>query len=90
MISEDEVFKSLKSMEKIKSPDGLSEEFYESFWNGIKNRFLTSIHRAFQHQELNSSQKQSVTKMSGKKDKTKGSLKTGGRYDCLIQYKIYK
>ena len=42
IISEDEVFKSLKSMENNKSPgnDGLSKEFYECFWNEIKNPFL--------------------------------------------------
>ena len=54
IISEDEVFKSLKSMENNKSPgnDGLSKEFYECFWNEIKNPFVASIHRAFLNQEL--------------------------------------
>ena len=49
IISEDEVFKSLKSMENNKSPgnDGLSKEFYECFWNEIKNPFLAFIHKAF-------------------------------------------
>ena len=88
IISEDEVFKSLKSMENNKSPgnDGLSKEFYECFWNEIKNPFLASIHRAFLNQELNSSQKQAVIKMlEKKKKKIKDSLKTGCRYHCLIQ-----
>ena len=64
-------------MENNKSPgnDGLSEEFYECFWKRIKNLFLTSVHRAFLHQELNSSQKQAVTKMLGKKDKDKRFIK---------------
>ena len=37
IISEDEVFKSLKSVENNKSPgnDELSKEFYECFWNEI-------------------------------------------------------
>ena len=54
IISEDEVFKSLKSMENNKSSenDGLSTEFYECFWNEIKNPLLASIHRAFLNQEL--------------------------------------
>ena len=41
IISEDEVFKSLKSMDKNKSPgnDGLSKEFYECFWDEIKKSF---------------------------------------------------
>ena len=49
-------------MENNKSPgnDGLSKEFYECFWNEIKNPFLASIHRAFLNQELSSSQKQVV------------------------------
>ena len=65
IISEDEVFKSLKSMENNKSPgyDGLSKEFYECFWDKIKNPFLASIHRAILNQELSSSQKQDVIKM---------------------------
>ena len=48
-ISEDEVFKSLNSMENNKSfrNDGLSKEFYECFCNETKNPFLASIHRAF-------------------------------------------
>ena len=54
IIFEGEVFKSLKSMENNKSPgnDGLSKEFYECFWNEIKNPLLASIHRAFLNQEL--------------------------------------
>ena len=41
IISEDEVFKSLKSIDNNKSPgnDGLSKEFYECFWDEVKNRF---------------------------------------------------
>ena len=49
ILSEDEMFQSLKSMENNKSPgdDGNSKEFYEWFWNEIKNPFVASIHRAF-------------------------------------------
>ena len=49
IIPEDEVFKSLKSIENNKSSgnDGLSKEFYECFWVEIKNYFLASIHKAF-------------------------------------------
>ena len=41
IISEDEVFKSLKSMENNKSSrnDGLCKEFYECFWDEIKKPF---------------------------------------------------
>ena len=69
IISEDEVFRSLKSMEKNKSPgnDGISKELYENFWDEIKNPFLASFHRVFLNQELSSFQKQAVIKMLGKK-----------------------
>ena len=72
IISEDEVFKSLKSMENNKSPgnDGLSKEFYECFWDEVKKPFLASIHKAFLNQELSTSQK-----MLGKKDKDKRFIK---------------
>ena len=75
-------------MENDKSPgnDGLSKEFYEYFWNEIKNPFFASIHRAFLNRELRSSQKQVLIKILEKKAiKIKESLKTGGRYHCLIQ-----
>ena len=64
IISEDEVFKSLKSMENNKSPgnDALSKEFYERFWDEIKKPFLASIHKAFLNQESSTSQKQAVIK----------------------------
>ena len=56
-------------MESNKSPgnDGLFKEFYECFWDEIKNPFSTSIHRAFLNQELSSSRKQAVIKILGKK-----------------------
>ena len=56
IIPDDEVFKSLKSMENNKSPEnnGLSKEFYECFWDEIKNPFRAFIHRVFLIQELNS------------------------------------
>ena len=59
IIFEDEVIKSFKSVENNKLPgnDGLSKEFYERFWNEIKNTFLAFIHRAFLSQELGNSQK---------------------------------
>ena len=55
--SDDEVFNSLKSMEHNKSPynDGLSKEYYECFWDEIKNPFSAFIERAVLNQELSSS-----------------------------------
>ena len=80
------MFKSLKSIDN-KSPgnDGLSKEFYECFWDEVKKPFLASIHKAFLNQELSTSPKQVVIKMLEKRTKIRDSLRTGGRYHCLIQ-----
>ena len=44
-LTEDELLISLKSMQNNKTPgnDGLTEEFYETFWNEIKHVFLDSL-----------------------------------------------
>ena len=44
-VNELELLKALKSMQNNKSPgnDGLTKEFYETFWNEIKNPFMNSI-----------------------------------------------
>ena len=71
-VSEDnKLFKSLKPMENNKSPenDGLSEEFYECFWDEIKKPFLASFHKAFLNQELSTSEKQAVIKMLEKRQR---------------------
>ena len=76
----------MKSIDNNKSPgnDGLSKEFYECFWDEVKKPFLASIHKAFLNQELSTSQKQAVIKMLEKRRKIIDSLRTGGRYHCLI------
>ena len=77
IISEDEVLKSLKSMENNKSPgnEGISEEFYEYFWDEVKKPFLASIHKSFLNQELSTFQKQAVIEILEKKDKDKRFIK---------------
>ena len=47
-LNELELLKALKSMQNNKSPgnDGLTKEFYEMFWNEIKNPFMNSIMEA--------------------------------------------
>ena len=86
IISEDEAFKSLKSMENNKLPgnDGLSKEFYEYFWDGVKKPFLSSIHKAFLNQGLSTSKKQAVIKMLEKKNKDKRFIKNWRLISLLI------
>ena len=49
-----ELFKSLSSMQDSKSPgnDGLTKEFYEYFWNLIKDPLMDSIKEARKNKKL--------------------------------------
>ena len=49
------------------------------FWDEVKKPILGPIHKTFLNQELSTSQKQA------KRTKIRDSLRTGGRYHCLIQ-----
>ena len=44
-LTEDEILSSLKDTQNNKTPgnDGLTKEFYETFWNEIKYVFLKSL-----------------------------------------------
>ena len=44
-LTEDELLITLKSMQNNKTPvnDGLTKEFYETFWNERKNVLLKSL-----------------------------------------------
>ena len=60
-------------MEINKSPgnDGLTKEFYETFWDYVKVPLLLSFNMAFLKKELSTSQKQAVIKLIEKKDRNK-------------------
>ena len=77
-ITESELLKSLKSVKNDKSlgSDGITKEFYETFWEEIKTPLSNSIRKSFLTEELSTSQKQTVIKLIEKKDKDK-RLKTG-------------
>ena len=77
IITEDELFDALCSMENNKSPgnDGLTKEFYETFWNEIKRPLMASILCGFNNQELSTSQRQAVIKLIEKKDRDKRLIK---------------
>ena len=78
-INEEELFSALKSMENEKSPgnDGLTKEFYETFWQDLKTPHLESIRHSYLIDKLTVSQNQAVIKLIGKKIETKDLLKTG-------------
>ena len=73
LISEEELICALKNIPKNKSPgnDGLSKEFYETFWDELKIQFIASFRKSFLKEELSNSQKQAVIRLIEKKDKDK-------------------
>ena len=76
-ITESELLNALKSMPNNKSPgnDGLTKEFYETFWEEIKTPLCNSIKKSYQNGELSISQRQAVIKLIEKKDKDKKLIK---------------
>ena len=76
-LTEDELLISLKSMQNNKTPgnDGLTKEFYETFWNEIKLVFLKSLKQAKEKGQLIISQRQAVIKLTEKKDRDKRYIK---------------
>ena len=72
-ITEDNLFVVLKSMFNNKSPgnDGLYKEFYEAFWEDIKDVFINSRKEAKIKSSLSIPQRQTVIKLLEKKDRDK-------------------
>ena len=63
----------LKSQSKkiIPKNDGLTKEFSETFWNGIKMFFINSIMEAREKKKLSISGRQAVIKLIEKKGRDK-------------------
>ena len=60
-------------MPNNKSPgnDGLTKEFYETFWEEIKTPLCNSITKSYQNGELSTSQRQDVIKLIEKRISTR-------------------
>ena len=76
-ITEDNLLVALKSMPNYKTPgnNGLPKEFYETFWEDIKNVFINSLKQAKIEGSLSISQRQAVIKHLEKKDRYKRYIK---------------
>ena len=76
-ITEDNLFVALKSMPSNKFPgnDGLSKEFFETFWEEIKDVQTNSLQQAKIKNTLSISQRQAVIKLLEKKDRDKRFIK---------------
>ena len=81
-ITEDNLLVALKSMPNNKTPgnNGLPKEFYETFWEDIKNVFINSLKRSKIESSLSISQRQAVIKLLEKKDRDKRYIKNGGLF----------
>ena len=56
---------------KLFGNDGLTKEFYQTFWNELKTSLMESINRAFYTKILSISQRQAVRELIEKKDRDK-------------------
>ena len=63
----------MKSMKNDKSPgnNGLTKEFYVTFWDDIKATFVSSLKQAKERKELSISQRQAIITLKEKKDRDK-------------------
>ena len=61
-LTEKDLYNSLKSMQSDKSPgnDGLTKEFYETFWTEPKEIFVDSVVEAKEKGILSISQRQAI------------------------------
>ena len=67
----------MKSMKNNKTPgnDGLTKEFYETFWDKLKTPLMESINRDFYTKILSISQRQPVIKLIEKKNRNERYIK---------------
>ena len=90
-ITEAECINALKNMKNQKSPgsDGITVEFYKSFWNDVKEFYINSINYSFQTGSLTDLQKQSIITLLPKQNKDITSLENWRPISLLnVDYKI--
>ena len=90
-LSEEDLYISLMSMQNNKSHgnDGLTKEFFVTFWEDIKDAFLNSCRTAKLKKEVSTSQRQAVIKLIEKKYKDKRFIKNWRPISLLnVDHKI--
>ena len=67
----------MNGMKNNKTPcnDGITKEFYETFWDELKTPLMESVNQAFHTKILSISQRQAVIKAIEKKDWDKRCIK---------------
>ena len=76
-ITEKELFISPSKMENHKSPgnDGLTKEFYVTFWNELKDTFILSLKESKKLQKLGISQRQAIIRLIEKPNRDRRFIK---------------
>ena len=84
-ITEKELLIALQSMENNKSPgnDGLTKEFYITFWNEVKVPLILAIEKAYLVKQLGAWQKEAVIKLIEKKGRNKRYIQNWGPISLL-------
>ena len=62
--------------------NGLTKEFYETYWIELKEIFVDSVSEAKERGILSTSQRQAIIKLIEKKIEIKDSFKTGDPSPC--------
>ena len=67
----------MNGMKNNKTPgnDGITKDFYETFWDELKTPLMESVNQAFHTKILSISQRQAVIKVIEKKDWDKRCIK---------------
>ena len=74
---------------KYSGNDRLTKEFYETFWNEIKNPLINSIMEAREKKKLSTSQCQAVIRLIEKKERDKRFIKNRSPISILnVDYRI--
>ena len=76
-ISETDLFDFMKSIKNNKTPgnNGLTKEFYKTFWDELKTPLIESVNQVSHTKILSISQRQTVIKLIEKKDQDKHYIK---------------
>ena len=76
-LTEKDWYDSMKNMENDKSPqnDGLTKQFYVTFWDDNKATFISSLKQSKERKEYSISQRQAIIKLTEKKDRDKRYIK---------------
>jgi exonuclease III len=90
-VTVEECHKNLKQFKNNKSPgnDGLTAEFYKTFWPTIANTLIQCYNYLYEHGELSNSQKQAIISLIEKQGKDREFIQNWRPISLLnVDYKI--